>query len=145
MRASVEADLAAVDADLDKEAADDDELRQRFGTRWTAPPSAALTKQLRDKVAGYRSNLVVAGESDSKLMDKLNANAGSLGSLSMAEASKQLPRLQAPMVPVGDVDPVVLVNTLRQAMDTMQQLSAQRAVLEESLKVQGLKYFKILK
>lgn len=141
MRGSVEADLTAVETDLDKEAADDDELRQRFGTRWTAPPSAALTKQLRDKILGYRNNLAVAGESDTKLMDKLNASAGSLGSLSMADASKQLPRLQAPMVPVGDVDPVTLVNTLRQAMETMQQLSSQRALLEESLKVEALGHF----
>ncbi len=135
MRASVESDLTTIEADLDKEAADDEELRQRFGVRWTVPPSLALTKQLRDKVAGYRNNLSVAGESDAKLMERLNSNASMLGGLSMEAASRQLPRLQAPMVPVGDVDPVVLVNTLRQAMDTMQQLSSQRAVLEESLKV----------
>ena len=39
------------------------------------------------------------------------------------------------MVAVGDADPAVTVATLRQALEAVTRLSAERAGLEEALKV----------
>lgn len=43
--------------------------------------------------------------------------------------------MQAPMVAVAEGDPAVVVATLRQALDALTRLSAERAALEEALKV----------
>jgi len=40
------------------------------------------------------------------------------------------------MMAVGEVDPATVVATLRQALDQLTRLSADRASLEEALKVQ---------
>jgi hypothetical protein len=40
--------------------------RAHYGARWTRTPSAQLTRVMRDKVQGYRSNLSVAGDSDAR-------------------------------------------------------------------------------
>ncbi len=42
------------------------------------------------------------------------------------------------MVAVGDADPAVTVATLRQALEALTRLSADRAGLEEALKVQSV-------
>ena len=44
--------LGAVDAELDREAAEDAELRDKYGPRWSRPASAALSSQLREKIGG---------------------------------------------------------------------------------------------
>ncbi len=40
--------------------------RAHYAARWTRTPSAQLTRVMRDKVQGYRSNLSVAGDSDTR-------------------------------------------------------------------------------
>lgn len=49
--------------------AEDEELRTHYGARWRRPPSSELTRVLRDKANGYRSNLDVAGESDKRCVE----------------------------------------------------------------------------
>lgn len=44
--------------------------------------------------------------------------------------------MQAPMVSTGDVEPAMIVNKLRQALASINDLSAERASLEEALKVE---------
>ena len=44
------------------------------------------------------------------------------------------------MVAVGDADPAVTVATLRQALEAVARLSAERAGLEEALKVCTLRF-----
>lgn len=139
LRRVCEGELASVADQLEREATEDEELRGRFGVRWTRPPSAALAKPLHDKLMGYRGNIAAAGESDAKLFRKLEDNSAGLSTLSMDAAVAAMPRLQAPMVAVADVDPPLIVNTLRQALDAINQLSNQRAALEEAIKEEKVK------
>lgn len=44
--------------------------------------------------------------------------------------------MQAPMVNVGSDEPAQIVTKLRQALDAVNRLSAERAALEEALKVE---------
>lgn len=134
LRRVAESELGQVQEQLDREAAEDEQLRGRFSTRWTRPPSAALSRPLCDKLAGYKANLAAAGESDARLFQKLDGNAPGLAGLSLEAACSQMPRLQAPMLAVGDMEPPLIVNTLRAALDMVAQLSNQRAALEEAIK-----------
>ena len=87
-------ELAEVTADLDKEAREDGDLRDKFSSRWTRASSAALTSHLREKVAGYEANLKAAGESDRRLEARLTEHSRTFSSLSIQSAAAQLPRLQ---------------------------------------------------
>ena len=53
---------------------------------WTGP--------LRGNNAGYRANLAAAGDSDARLLKRLQENANQLTSLSIDAAVSQMPRLQ---------------------------------------------------
>lgn len=127
-------DLDAIEAELAAEEKEDTDLRTHYGQRWTRPVSAQLTKTMRDKVAGYRGNLMQAGESDRKLETKLAAEAASFAALDPEAAATQMPRMQAPMLSVDNMEPAAAVATLRQALEGLNTLSGQRAALEEALK-----------
>lgn len=129
-------ELAQCEMDLDAEQKEDDELRAHYGARWTRTPSAQLTRVMRDKVAGYRSNMAVAGESDGRLEDRLRAELAAFATLDPEAAAAQMPRLQAPMLSVDNMEPATIVATLRQALESLSTLSSQRAALEEALKEQ---------
>jgi hypothetical protein len=45
-------ELGKVEAQLSKEAKDDAELRERHGSSWNRPSSAALNSTLMEKIAG---------------------------------------------------------------------------------------------
>ena len=59
LRRQTEEEVTACERQLTTEAAEDDALRQQYGTQWTRPPSHVLTSHLHEKIAGYRSNLQV--------------------------------------------------------------------------------------
>ncbi|KAK9820581.1 hypothetical protein WJX72_011897 [[Myrmecia] bisecta] len=129
-------ELGKVEGDLEREAREDGELREKYGARWNRPASTALNSTMREKVAGYRANLAAAGESDGRLEQRLVQNTPGFAALSLDAAVQQMPRLQAPMVSMGDVEPSVVVTTLRQGLEALNQLSTERAGLEEALKVE---------
>lgn len=52
---------------LQKEAAEDAQFRSQFGTRWTRPHSATLTKNLQDRLNRFAANLKQAAESDTRI------------------------------------------------------------------------------
>eukprot|EP00208_Stichococcus_sp_RCC1054_P002835 CAMPEP_0206140322 /NCGR_PEP_ID=MMETSP1473-20131121/9097_1 /ASSEMBLY_ACC=CAM_ASM_001109 /TAXON_ID=1461547 /ORGANISM="Stichococcus sp, Strain RCC1054" /LENGTH=740 /DNA_ID=CAMNT_0053534441 /DNA_START=308 /DNA_END=2527 /DNA_ORIENTATION=- len=125
--------------ELAREAEEDGELRRRHGAAWNRPSSSSLNASLREKAAGYRANLVAAADSDARLEQKLAANTPAFAALTVDAAAVQMPRLQAPMVAVAEGDPAVVVATLRQALDALTRLSAERAALEEALKAEKVR------
>lgn len=127
-------ELKKVESVLDKESANDAELRDKYGSRWNRPASAALNSSMREKVAGYQANLTAAGDSDARLEQRLMQNNAAFSALSIDAAVAHMPRLQAPMVSVGDEEPAMVVTNLRKALAEIDELSAERASIEEALK-----------
>ncbi|KAL4858651.1 Vacuolar-sorting protein [Chlorella vulgaris] len=134
LRAACLDELDKIESDLQQEEREDNDLRQHYGQRWRRPPSAQLTKNMVDKLAGYRSNLMQAGESDKQLEMKLVSEAAAFAALDPEAAATQMPKMQAPMLSVENMEPATAVATLRQALEGLNTLSGQRAALEEALK-----------
>ena len=136
LRRAVERDLDAAAEALDGEAAADADARQRHGAAWPAasavPPSAPLAKGLRDKLAQYRGTLAAAGESDGRVIARLDERRAELEALTADAAAAAMPRLQPPArPPPGTDDPAVVVAALRRTVEGLERLSAERAALEE--------------
>eukprot|EP00884_Botryococcus_braunii_P008240 jgi/Botrbrau1/17417/Bobra.0054s0013.1 len=136
LRKVAETELGTVEELLERESAEDNAERDKFGSEWTRPSSSALNSNLREKVAVYRQNLKEAAGSDARLFQRLEQNQAAFGALGIDAAISQMPRLQAPMVNVGSVEPATVVGTLRQALAAVEKLSSERAGLEEALKVE---------
>lgn len=86
---------------LDQEEQADAQMRAAYGDRWVRPQSNILTSALRETVGRYQANLATAGESDARVLSKLEANRGRLESLSADGARSLVPTLQQPMVVPG--------------------------------------------
>ena len=87
-------ELKKVESSLDKESSEDAELRDKYGSRWNRPASAALNSSMREKIAGYHANLTAAGDSDARLEQRLMQNNAAFSALSIDAAVAQMPRLQ---------------------------------------------------
>lgn len=87
-------ELKKVESSLDKESSEDAELRDKYGSRWNRPASAALNSSMREKIAGYQANLTAAGDSDARLEQRLMQNNAAFSALSIDAAVAQMPRLQ---------------------------------------------------
>ncbi|KAG8382830.1 hypothetical protein BUALT_Bualt05G0119200 [Buddleja alternifolia] len=59
--------LVQIEEQLQKEATEDAQFRNQFGTRWTRPQSTTLTKNLQDRLNRFAANLKQAGESDARI------------------------------------------------------------------------------
>jgi len=92
-RVSIE-ELKKVESSLDKESSEDAEMRDKYGSRWNRPASAALNSSMREKIAGYNANLTAAGDSDARLEQRLMQNNAAFSALSIDAAVSQMPRLQ---------------------------------------------------
>lgn len=64
----------------------------------------------------------------------MESNKDKLSGLTLEAASTNMPRLQAPMMSVDDMEPATVVSNLRQALQQLDAVGAQRAQIEESLK-----------
>eukprot|EP00873_Tetraselmis_striata_P008261 jgi/Tetstr1/428525/TSEL_001855.t1 len=133
-RGQAEKALASAEELLRTEAKEDADLRAQFKERWSRPPSEGLTTTLWDRIAGYRANLKQAGDSDAKIQDKMAANAERLQGMSLEGASAAMPRLQAPIMSVDDMEPATVVAAMRGALQQLDAIGSHRAGLEESLK-----------
>ena len=87
-------ELKKVERSLDKESSEDAELREKYGSRWNRPASAALNSSIREHIAGYNSNLIAAGDSDARLELRLMKDNAVFSALSFDAAVAQMPRLQ---------------------------------------------------
>ena len=54
-----EEELRAVEEDLQREAAEDSDLRAQYGQRWNRPASVALNSQITEKIAGAHNRTFV--------------------------------------------------------------------------------------
>ncbi|CAN1138163.1 Vacuolar-sorting protein BRO1 [Linum perenne] len=74
--AGLEAELQQLKDLRRKEAAEDSQFRSQFGTRWTRPQSATLTKNLQDRLNRFAGNLKQAAESDARIERSVRENYG---------------------------------------------------------------------
>ncbi|KAI8477285.1 MAG: programmed cell death protein 6 interacting protein X [Monoraphidium minutum] len=123
----------------DEESAADGAARNEHGDRWSAPLSATLAKGLWEKVSSYRSTLVQAGESDGKVIQRLTDSEAAFAALTPEAAAAKMPRLQAPLMPLGPEDPAMVAARLRRGLEALDTLSSERAGIEEALKELKLK------
>jgi hypothetical protein len=86
---------------LDGEEKADNQMRATYGDRWVRPLSNVLTSALRETIGRYQANLATAGESDARILSKLQANRSRLESLSAEGARSLVPTLQQPMIVPG--------------------------------------------
>ena len=103
-------ELKKVESNLDKESSEDAELRDKYGSRWNRPASAALNSSMREKIAGYNANLTAAGDSDARLEQRLMQNNAAFSALSIDAAVAQMPRLQVCWNPPWEAVPVLSVH-----------------------------------
>lgn len=134
LRSVASTELDAVESELFAEAHEDDDVRAHYGDRWNRPPSAQINTQLWDKIKGYRSNLEAAGASDSKLERRLASDAAAFGALDLDVVAMRMPRLEAPMLSVDNMEPAAAVSALRAGLESLATLSSQRAALEQALR-----------
>lgn len=135
VREAAEGDLDHCEDQLNREEQDDASFRQTYGPQWTRAPSASINGSLRDQIAQYRATLSAAATSDAKLAAKVESMRARMEGLNSNSAAASMPRLKAPLVTMGDTDPAQLVVQLRAALSRLNQLSGDRAALEDDLKL----------
>jgi programmed cell death 6-interacting protein len=69
-----------------------------------------------------------------QIQQKMSASAVKLENMTLEGASGSMPRLQAPMMSVDDMEPATVVAALRTGLQQLDTIGAHRAGLEESLK-----------
>ena len=123
----------ATERALDAEATEDEACRGAYGgDKWTRPPSAALSRNLREKVAAYRQNLAQAFRSDESLRARVaDASEGVLRLLEPESMAAATPALRAPMVSTSDGD---VLAELRAATSDLEAIGAERAGIEATAK-----------
>lgn len=73
--------LVQIEEQLQKEATEDSQFRNQFGTQWTRPQSSTLTKNLQDRLNRFAANLKQAAESDARIERSVRENAALLSIL----------------------------------------------------------------
>jgi hypothetical protein len=54
LRKVAEEELTGVEAELERESSEDNELRDKYGNQWSRATSSALNSTMREKAAGRR-------------------------------------------------------------------------------------------
>lgn len=67
--------LIQIEEQLQKEATEDSQFRNQFGSRWTRPQSSTLTKNLQDRLNRFAANLKQAAESDARIERSVRENS----------------------------------------------------------------------
>mmetsp|Transcript_40477 Transcript_40477/g.128995 ORF Transcript_40477/g.128995 Transcript_40477/m.128995 type:complete len:303 (-) Transcript_40477:379-1287(-) len=125
--------LADADEELNQEEASEAKMRAQFGERWTRPQSTHLNKGLREKSRSLRDTLAAAAASDARVEQRLQECEGALGVLNVDSVQSMMPRLAPPMVTVVENEGAVAA-ALRNLVEELERVAAQRAGLEELLK-----------
>ncbi|KAK4423504.1 Vacuolar-sorting protein BRO1 [Sesamum alatum] len=125
--------LVQIEEQLQKEAAEDSQFRNQFGTRWTRPQSSTLTKNLQDRLNRFAGNLKQAAESDARIERSVREHSALMSILDRRPIESALPTLAKPMMSL-DADEDAVVGALKQSLRQLETLSAQRAGLEDMLK-----------
>ncbi|RWW21773.1 hypothetical protein GW17_00014059 [Ensete ventricosum] len=118
---------------LQKEATEDAQFRTQFGTRWTRPQSSTLTKNLQDRLNKFAANLKQAADSDARIERTVRDNFDLMAILDHRPIESALPSLARPIMSLdGNED--AIVGALKLSLRQLENLSAQRAGLEDMLK-----------
>ncbi|GFP84712.1 alg-2 interacting protein x [Phtheirospermum japonicum] len=125
--------LVQIEEQLQKEAVDDSQFRNQFGTRWTRPQSSTLTKNLQDRVNRFAGNLKQAGESDARIERSVREHSALMSILDYRPIESALPTLARPIMSL-DANEDAVVGALKQSLRQLETLGAQRAGLEDMLK-----------
>ncbi|CAG9863793.1 unnamed protein product [Phyllotreta striolata] len=123
--------LDETDRMLDEEKASDDQLRSQFKEKWTRTPSDKLTEMFRSNSAKYRQIINNAVQADKTVREKFEAHRQGMELLSKgAEAI-------GTALPSGgseNVENNSAVQTLRQLMEEVETIKAERVTIESDLK-----------
>ncbi|XP_051145350.1 vacuolar-sorting protein BRO1 [Andrographis paniculata] len=125
--------LLQIEEQLQKEATEDVQFRNQFGTRWTRPQSSTLTKNLQDRLNRFAANLKQASDSDARIERSLRENSSLLSILDCRPIETALPTLAKPIMSL-DANEDAVVGALKQSLRQLEILGAQRASLEDMLK-----------
>ncbi|KAL0430203.1 UNVERIFIED_CONTAM: Vacuolar-sorting protein BRO1 [Sesamum radiatum] len=126
-------ELARTEEQLQKEATEDAQFRNQFGTRWTRPQSSTLTKNLQDRLNRFAANLKQAAESDARIERSIREHSALLSILDCRPIESALPSLARPIMSL-DASEDAIVGGLKQSLRQLETLGAQRAGLEDMLK-----------
>ncbi|XP_042036599.1 vacuolar-sorting protein BRO1-like [Salvia splendens] len=125
--------LIQTEEQLQKEATEDAQFRNQFGTRWTRPQSSTLTKNLQDRLNRFAANLKQAAESDARIERSVREHLVLMSILDSRPIESALPSLSRPIMSL-DAGEDAIVGALKQSLRQLETLGAQRAGLEDMLK-----------
>jgi len=116
---------------LDDEEQEDNEARKQFGDKWIRPHSHALTGNLRQEAAKYKSNVEQATKSDTYIAQKLGEIEHDLNILAgdVRELQSRLPSGNEPSEATLDA-----IASLQKALGRLDACIAERSSLEVELK-----------
>ncbi|XP_044258227.1 programmed cell death 6-interacting protein [Tribolium madens] len=123
--------LDETDRMLNEEKQADDSLRQQFKERWTRTPSDKLNEMFRSNAAKYREIINNAVQADKVVREKFESHREGIALLSKSPAELQA---AVPQGSSGTVTNSSAVNTLRQLMEEVETIKAERDVIESELK-----------
>lgn len=123
--------LDETDRMLNEEKAADDALRQQFKEKWTRTPSEKLTEMFKSNAGKYRQIINNAIEADKVIQSKFNTHKAMMELLSKspAELESSLPSGNG-----GNIGNSSTVVTLRQLMEEVETIKAERDAIESELK-----------
>ncbi|CAH0558884.1 unnamed protein product [Brassicogethes aeneus] len=124
--------LDETDRMLNEEKEADDSLRQQFKEKWTRVASDKLTDIFRSNSAKYRQIINNAVEADKVVRQKFETHKNGMEILSKppSEIEAALPHSGS----TGNVENSSAVVTLRQLMEEVETIKAERDVIESELK-----------
>ncbi|CAJ1977446.1 unnamed protein product [Sphenostylis stenocarpa] len=117
---------------LQKEAREDSQFRNQFGTKWTRPQSSTLTKNLQDRLNRFAGNLKQAAESDGRIECSVREHSALMSILDARPIESALPSLARPIMSFNQNEDAI-VGSLKQSLRQLETLGGQRAGLEDML------------
>ncbi|CAH1107337.1 unnamed protein product, partial [Psylliodes chrysocephalus] len=123
--------LDETDRMLNEEKSSDDQLRTQFKDKWNRTPSDKLTEMFRSNSAKYRQIINNAVTADKTVREKFDTHKSGMELLSTGSDAIQT---ALPSGGSGNVQNSSAVQTLRQLMEEVDVLKAERATIEDDLK-----------
>ncbi|XP_055611381.1 programmed cell death 6-interacting protein [Uranotaenia lowii] len=114
------------------ESESDEQLKAKFGDKWTRIPSAKLTQTFKENLEAYKKIIDNAITADKTVQSKFESNLNGLEMLSLTEEelAKKLPSCETSK----DLTNLNSANELRKLMDDVKTLREERDALESELK-----------
>ncbi|XP_068909383.1 programmed cell death 6-interacting protein [Tenebrio molitor] len=123
--------LDETDRMLNEEKQADDSLRQQFKERWTRTPSDKLNEMFRSNATKYRQIINNAVEADKVVREKFETHKAGIQLLSQSPSELQA---AVPQGSSGNVTNSSAVTALRQLMEEVETIKAERDAIESELK-----------